>query len=100
MTILSEPVAKKTVRESAQDRSAGHRIGLKLCEDFFSQAYKSSADIGALKDLIAGLLDGCNEALLKYVDSNKFKSGNAGDVISRISVALDDSFTEIQKIRV
>jgi len=99
MTILKQMTEKTVVYESAQERNNGHRIGVKLCEDFFAQAQKSSGDVAALKDSLAGLLDGCNEVLLKYVDNNKFKNNMARDVISRISVALDDSFTEIQKIR-
>jgi len=102
MTILSEKKEsrKAVIKESAQDRTATHRIGVKLCEGFFNQAYKSNGDISSLRDSVAGLLDGCNEVLLRFVENNQFKNPNAQSVISRMSVALDDSFTEVQKIRV
>ena len=99
MFLLNE-AEKPSIQESAQDRGNAHRLGAKICEGFFAQAYKSSADIASLKDSLVGLLDGCNEVLLKYVEKNQFKGDSAHDVISRMSVAFDDSFTEIQKIRV
>ena len=101
MIVLDEKKEDKVfLDESSQDRSVGHRAGVKLCEGFISQAYKSKQDVGVLKDLLSGLLDGCNEILIRHVEKNQFKNVNAHDVISRMSIALDDSFEEISKIRV
>ena len=99
MVILREG-REPMLKESAQDRSTGHRIGKEICLKFLNQAYRSNADITSLRDSLAGLYDGCNEVILAIIDKNKFRNDRAEDILSRISVALDDSCTELFKLRV
>jgi hypothetical protein len=87
---------KKPLGEGTADRSFGLQEGRILCKKITDRAKISNTgghDINIVKDSIAGVLDGLNMHLLQFSDKDKSM------VLNKISVLLDDAFTEISKIR-
>jgi len=99
MFLLNERKEKKELDafdESTADRSYGLQEGRNVCKKITDRAKISSAggyDAGMIKDGIAGVLDGLNMHILQLASKEK------SAVLNKISLVLDDAFTEISKAR-
>lgn len=98
MILLCEAVEeeKTTLTESSTDRSFGLQEGRNLCKKITERAKVSSTggyDAGVIKDSIAGVLDGLNMHILQLTEKGK------SAVLNKISLILDDAFTEITKLK-
>jgi hypothetical protein len=84
------------VREASGDRSFGLQEGRNLCKKITDRARASNTggyDAGMIKDSVAGVLDGLNMHILQIAERDK------SAVLNRISLVLDDAFTEISKLK-
>jgi hypothetical protein len=82
--------------ENTADRSFGLQEGRNLCKKITDRAKTSNAggyDMGIIKDSLAGVLDGLNVHILQFAEKDK------STVLNKISVLLDDAFTEISKVK-
>jgi hypothetical protein len=98
MFLLRESVEKekKPFDEGTADRSFGLQEGRNICKKIIDRAKVSNIggyDTTMIKDSIAGVLDGLNMHLLQLSDKDKSAA------LNKISVLLDDAFTEISKIK-
>jgi hypothetical protein len=84
------------IEEGNADRSWGLQEGRGLCKKITERAKTSNTggyDMGLIKDAVAGVLDGLNMHLLQIAGKEK------SPVLNKISMLLDDAFTEISKAR-
>jgi len=99
MLLLREAEGEKApevLQENSQDRTFGLQEGRNLFRKIAERAKASSAggiDAGVAKDALAGVFDGLNMCVIQLVGKDK------SPVLSRISIVLDDAFTEISKIK-
>jgi hypothetical protein len=97
MFLLRESEEEKNLLdEGTADRSFGLQEGRNLCKKIIDRAKTSNTggyDTGVIKDSIAGVLDGLNIHLIQIADNGK------SAVLNKMSVLLDDAFTEISKIK-
>jgi hypothetical protein len=98
MFLLRESIEEEKVflDEGTADRSFGLQEGRNLCKKIIDRAKTSNTggyDTGVIKDSIAGVLDGLNMHLLQLLDKDKSAT------LNKISVLLDDAFTEISKVK-
>jgi hypothetical protein len=98
MILLCESVEepKNIFDEGTADRSFGLQEGRNICQKITGRAKVSSTggyDTGVIRDSIAGVLDGLNMHILQFTERDK------SAVLNKISVLLDDAFTEISKLK-
>jgi len=87
---------KENLNEASADGNFGLQEGRNLCKKIIEKAKASSSggyDAGAIKDSIAGVLDGLNMQIIHLTSKEK------SPILNKISVALDDAFTEISKVK-
>ena len=80
--------------EASADRSFGLQEGRGLCKKIIEKSKTPNAyDVGIIRDSLAGVLDGLNMQILQLTSKDK------SPVLNKISVVLDDAFTEITKVK-
>ena len=98
MYLLEEDAGEEKVAldEGSADRSYGLQEGRNLCRKVMERARISSAggyDSGVVRDAVAGILDGLNVVVINVAEKEKSAT------LSKISLLLDDAFTEVSKVK-
>jgi hypothetical protein len=100
MFLLRETVNVKNsitiLDEGTTDRSFGLQEGRSLCKKITDRAKVSNTggyDAAMIKDSLVGVFDGLNVHILQIAEKDK------STVLNKISILLDDAFTEISKVK-
>jgi len=80
--------------ESSADRSLGLAEGRGLCKKIIEKSKTGNVyDVTVIRDFLVGVLDGFNMQIIQLTSKDK------SPVLSKISMALDDAFTEISRVK-
>jgi hypothetical protein len=101
MIVLRESAGKPEyieypLDESSSDKSFGIQEGRNLCRKITERSRTSNTgglDMTVIRDSVAGVVDGLNVHILQISEKEK------SPVLNKLSLVLDDAFTEISKIR-